>query len=280
MKTLQPETFQLLLNVFYSGLINGIISKGEVTEWADETIKKENEPDYFFIEISLCHDTGDLVDVINNHLVSPINPIPTRVLFGIAYQKLITAKIDIKKVYALFDSALYKYQLLSSFERGWLYQLDDDYYDLTVAAPDQKDQQPVHNDTIKFLHDYAAFNLQNYNQWHEINLEIESTIAEMQAGIEAEGKKWREEYEAQKLAEKQRLSREQRLINIVVAILIAASVINVIITHHQLANHDTLTKFRHDLYYICTLFLFFSCGYLIIIGFNYLFRKIAQQLRR
>ena len=65
MPQVKPTDFPLLLEVFRDGLALGLISKEEVIAWADQIIIEEDEPDYFFIEVSLSHNTNGVAEVFD-----------------------------------------------------------------------------------------------------------------------------------------------------------------------------------------------------------------------
>ncbi len=47
-----------------------LISREEIVLWADDIIANADEPEYFFIEVSLSHDVNDLVEVLNKYFAA------------------------------------------------------------------------------------------------------------------------------------------------------------------------------------------------------------------
>ena len=276
MDTIQPETLQLVLNVFYNGLINGIISKQEIIEWTDSIIKNDAEPDYFLIELSLCNTVNDLVTVINRKAKANSNVIEPRVLFGIAYNKLLAGTINIKQPHLLFSDIMYRDFLLSDFERAELYDLDEDYCDIPLTRDIESSKKRIFDNTLIFLQNYKEFSLNNCDQWQTINSSFEINLAPKIEQHQREIQKWQQEYEAQQLVKQKQDLIQKRLIYMIISIITILSIIDVIISRKIIMNNGTLSKFQGDLYAMCLLFLALIVSYYIMKGVAFMLGKVIK----
>lgn len=165
----KPQNFPLLFEVFREGLSNGLISKEEVIAWADEIIKNESEPEYFFIELSLSPNANSVAEVLDKYISWSNGAIPLRVIFGLIHQKLIDNVIDLDKAIALVESTPF-YDVLTSFEYGSIYEFED--YELFYPP----DAAELEVQFVKFLSLYKDFDLTNYDQWLLINRQVEEVL--------------------------------------------------------------------------------------------------------
>jgi hypothetical protein len=212
MQISKPEDFILLLEVFRRGLILRLIDKRDVVSWADNIIINTEEPDYFFIELSLCNNLNNIVELLGQHLPENYNPICERVLMALLYKKLIDEDDAMTvEAAAKFLSKIETFNILTTFESNNIYAFDD--YEI-YYLPDLTQLQV---DLIHFLAVYEAFDLKNYEEWPQINTEVEKTLKEeeAQAHIINEGLSaaW------QKKGKKRRLTRKLRLILTVLIVL-------------------------------------------------------------
>lgn len=171
MSSPKAEDFTLLLEVFREGLPCGLVSKSEVTNWADGIIINTDEPDYFFIEISLSSCANDLLEVINRYTRKIDDPIVARVLLGLLYKKM----HDDKQSLTAEDAAqliitIPSFWELTLIERNEIYIFDD--YDLYYSP----ELEELHIDIISFLKIYQGFTVENYDQWHIINEGIGNSL--------------------------------------------------------------------------------------------------------
>ncbi|MGF7041042.1 hypothetical protein [Mucilaginibacter lappiensis] len=211
MQISKPEDFILLLEVFRRGLILGLNDKRDVVSWADNIIINTEEPDYFFIELSLCNNLNNIVELLGQHLPENYNPICERVLMALLYKKLIDDDDAMTvEAAAKFLSKIETFNILTTFESNNIYAFDD--YEI-YYLPDLTQLQV---DLIHFLAVYEAFDLKNYEEWPQINTGVEKTLKEeAQAHIINEGFRaaW------QKKGKKRRLTRKLRLILTVLIVL-------------------------------------------------------------
>nr|WP_294947047.1 hypothetical protein [uncultured Mucilaginibacter sp.] len=175
MLELKPGDILLLLEVFRSGLISGIIGKEDVVKWADGIIIDATKPDYFFIELALAADKNALIEILDRYDLNADNAICTRVLLGCVYRKLVNDNdpLTIEAAAGLINR-LQNYDQLTNFEITQIYIFDDHdiYY-----QPDLLQQR---KDTISFLAIYEPFNLSNYSEWADINIRVEKVLDEKQ----------------------------------------------------------------------------------------------------
>ena len=264
MSQFKPSDFSLLLEVFRDGLKYGVISNAEIVEWADEIIKREDEPDYFFIEMSLCSDVNSLATLLNEPRYGARNPIACRVIFGLIYQKLIDKTINAEMVYKFLYGIDYA-DSLYNMEYVNLYQLD--YYDEILFGADPND---FIDEKAQFLSIYKDFNLTNHTQWEEINSRVEDILK----NLEAENVKTRAINQAfYKEQEKRRL--QQKLLMRVGIHAVAVITFIVIMTRYKLIqNGSPLSKFWKDLYLFSILYFDLFVCYYIIVGIYWGIRKV------
>jgi hypothetical protein len=169
----KPEEFPLLLEVFRDGLKRGLVTRQHVIAWADDIIKITDDPDYFFIEVSLSSDVNQLLEVLNNYSANIQDSICTRVLMSLIYYRLINDNdpVTVEEA-AKLTGDLYHFDELTSFEHNNIWNFENyEYYDPTQLQVDLLD----------FLSTYEAFNLQNYEQWLQINIKVAEILKEKKA---------------------------------------------------------------------------------------------------
>jgi hypothetical protein len=166
------QDFHLLLEVFSEGLKLGVISKEEIIAWADQIIANTEEPDYFFIELSLSHDINGLLEVLDKYVESVDDPICNRVLLGLVYHRQPIYNIEEAEKIATLVGTMSSWNLLTPFENDTIYTFSD-YY--VYYLPDFTQLQA---DLIKFLSLYKAFTLENYQQWISINKQVLELLKE------------------------------------------------------------------------------------------------------
>lgn len=162
----QVRDFSLLLEVFRGGLKFGLISREEIVLWADHIIANADEPEYFFIEVSLSHDVNGLVEVLNKYIKPTDDPICDRVLLGLVYHRQPIFDVEEVERVATMIGSMSSWDRLTSFEDNTIYEFED-YY-LYYAA----DLTQLQVELTNFLDIYKAFTLENYKQWVDINLQV------------------------------------------------------------------------------------------------------------
>ncbi|WP_158990270.1 hypothetical protein [Mucilaginibacter sp. L196] len=187
--------FTLLLQVYRLGLVRWLVSRDEVIAWADDIIKSTDDPDYFFIELSLSSTMNELIEILDRNIPLQESYIPARVILGLIYQLLFYGEIRFqdasKLVYTLQN------QPLTSFEHDNFYVYEDDY-PYYNRSEDEREK-----DLHAFLNTYRAFNLHNHWQWPQINIRVEEIIKQKEADVKminkAYNKAWQKKRKKQKL---------------------------------------------------------------------------------
>jgi len=192
----KPQDFPLLLEVFREGIVCGLISKHDVVAWADGIIKSETEPDYFFIEMSVSHDTNGIAELLDKYISRPESVISFRVLMRLIYQKLFDGAFSVEKAVVLLEQMNYR-QILTWIESSNIYSFED--YEILYPP----NLLALKEDVLKFLSSYKDFNLTNYDQWPEINRQVEEVLNEEKAKADAVNdafqKKWKRQHAKRKL---------------------------------------------------------------------------------
>ncbi|GGK80534.1 hypothetical protein ACD591_09960 [Rufibacter glacialis] len=119
-----PKEYRELLALFRTGLAGGLISKEEVTVWADDIILREAEPDIFFIELSLAGTANEAISLLLGHLRSE-QPVNGKALLGLLYRRLREGNgFDLvsRMMYGLADEPQF-----TELERGYLHHLSISY---------------------------------------------------------------------------------------------------------------------------------------------------------
>ena len=97
MNKTNPKDYLDLLQVFSIGIVYGLISKYEITNWVDEIIQKDDEPDSFLIELSLIDNLSNsaISAIINEYIGEYNSNISHRVVFSILLSKLKNKQIKV-----------------------------------------------------------------------------------------------------------------------------------------------------------------------------------------
>jgi hypothetical protein len=166
MSPVKPSDFSLLLEVFREGLVRGIMSKEEIIAWADAIIRQEDEPDYFFIELSLSNNVNGFVEVIDRYTKLVNAPICYRVLLALIYDRHLNDDPETIEATASLVGSLCSWDILSSFEENSIYMFDEYYiYHST-------DLNQLYTELHAFLSIYKTFTLDNYERWEDINRQV------------------------------------------------------------------------------------------------------------
>ena len=203
MLTPKPEDFRSLLEVFREGLKCSLVSPNTIVAWADEIIKSADEPDYFFIEISLSSDVNQLLEILNRYDAEIKEPICARVLLSLIYCRLMNDDdaLNVAGAAVLIGRLVFSSEL-TDFECDNMYVFED--YECCYS-----DDTQLEVDIIDFLSTYEAFNLQNYDQWPQINSQVEEILKEKKAEADKiyEGIKIAREKNKRKLKIKKNVAR-------------------------------------------------------------------------
>ena len=167
-----------LLKAFQLGLSNGIIGKRVIIEWADKIIKQDEHPDYFLIELSLCGQKSidDIVTLIQEFFKIQSPTLASRVIIGLLHKQLIEKQITLKRVTEILESLIWKGQFTEN-EKTLLYGLNDEYeLAETKTFGCIKD---IENSTLRFTVIYKDFQIDNFEEWQEINNKIDLKVKKL-----------------------------------------------------------------------------------------------------
>jgi hypothetical protein len=260
----QPQNLPLLLNVFRRGLSNGLVSAKEVVEWADNIILEQDQPDYFFIELSLASNTDKLLEVLG---AAPIEGASTlsRVLFGLLYVKLANNIVDGRKAMSVLDEVYYM-EALSRYETDSYYELDDEFdYKYGMKNFDEWE-----TNALVFLSNYKDFTLNNVAEWPAINNLLEAHFETLeQASVRLHQKSNRED--------QQQAKKQNAATRIGFALLTLVALLVVAITYIRLQNQQPLTKFNKDLYSLCILIVSLFVCYQVMMVIYWVMRKMVKE---
>jgi hypothetical protein len=168
-----PEKYKVVIEVFALGILNGVIEKQQIIDWADNIIRNENEPDFFILELSLINtkSNSDILSLLNEYREESIYIISARAYMAMVYHKLLNGQLELQQVvnaiYALVPS-----ELISGYEEGRIYtmeyendSIDNGYFNITA--------EEVKTNAIEFLSLYREFSMDNIPDWGKINTEVE-----------------------------------------------------------------------------------------------------------
>jgi hypothetical protein len=264
MSPAKATDFPLLTEVFREGLRYGIISKKEVTAWADSIIAAEDEPDYFFIELSLAKDSNALSEILNKVVTVSENELVLRVLMAVVYHKL----IDDNDVMSVIDAAelvgrATERKIPTQFESNNIYAFEDyEFYYL----PDDTQLQV---DIISFLSIYENFSLYNCDQWSEINKQVEETLIKEQAEVAVVNESFK------KAHEKRVRIKKQRLYILMIALTTVAFGI-VIFDYNAFISKSLRSKFEADVYQTGIIYLAIFVPYFMLRVVYGLWKKVKR----
>jgi hypothetical protein len=178
MKTTNPKEFIELLDVFVIALTNNLIDKFEIIKWTDQIVISDEEPDEFIIELSLYGDKNinDFITLINEFIGLDKPILSGRVILALLYHKYKSGQIDLGKITFSIDW-LVVHSKLSETEKGFLYGLDDEY--LLAKSKIAGVLIEIEKWTLDFLAIYSDFTMDNFEEWKEINKQVEINIEEI-----------------------------------------------------------------------------------------------------
>ncbi|MEM6845737.1 MAG: hypothetical protein AAF632_26240 [Bacteroidota bacterium] len=152
-----------LLILYKVGLQCGVLDTKALVDFADRILAKEDNPDYLFIEISLCgNDKSRLIDVLSDFTREYRKKISGEYLFGAIRSNYIKQEIDLEGTVIL----LYKLKDeldLTEKEEAFIYNIDDQYYlasDNVIGTVKE-----VENGLLNFLAKYKESDLGSHIPW-------------------------------------------------------------------------------------------------------------------
>ncbi|MVN90492.1 hypothetical protein [Mucilaginibacter aquatilis] len=219
----KPDDFKLILCVFREGLVRQLVLLEDVRSWADQIILNTEEPDYFFKELSLANTENEVIQLLNVYVREFENAICTRVLLALLYQKLVANNFQFLNEIALQQlGSLNIYRLLSPFEIDRIVELE--YYDVYYG----NDITQLQVDMIDFLTNYEALNLNNFEEWNQINNQIEAVFNTKQDEQELINASFAKAWDAQKrkTRNKKRLKISFILMSYLAFVIVVAVMLN------------------------------------------------------
>ena len=170
-----PRKYRELFKVFEILLVDGIIDTKFINNWADTILSKEIQSEYEFIEISTTFNINELVTLLNKLSEKSELIIAQRAVFGILYNLNISDSLEIRSVTRIVENFAYS-KFLTKQEKNFLYGIDD-FMDLAITNV-YGDFTKLKNEFWEFLEIYKNFNFKNYNDWSNINNELDGKIPE------------------------------------------------------------------------------------------------------
>jgi hypothetical protein len=257
------KTAESLLAVFYYGLRYDIISKKEIVDWADRIVMHEDEPDIFFIELSLSHDKNELISLLHSRCV-PDNHTTARAMLALLYHRLIDGAIDVDKVIAIMNKHNFT-NLLTRTETENIYAFTDEIWMNDSIDDDNELTQNV----LNFLEMYKEFEIGNFKHWLGSSYRVEYRISE-------DEKKPKQSYD---------VPANKIDINIwmIYGIVYGSALISfavIITTYNMVENKMPLGKFRSDLYQLSRLYFFFFICYYILKAGKWMVKKIVAGFKK
>ncbi len=197
MKTTNPSDFKELFQVFYLALSNGLISKKEAIDWADNIIKNDDEPEYFIIELSLSghKSINEVLSLISDYCGPEKSNIAGRVILGILYAQYITEQISLKKLAIQISRQVWK-PMFTDIEKSFMYGLDD-CYDLAINGT-YGTIEDFRKNTVRFIEIFKDLNINNFSEWEKISEQIDQKIDALVLAIKKEEKHSAQLYEIYK----------------------------------------------------------------------------------
>jgi hypothetical protein len=175
MKTTNPKDFVALLEVYRIAIINGILNKKEVIQWADSIISKDSEPDIFIIELSLCGSKiqHDITSLINEFIGEERTNPASRVILGLLFKKYTNGQIDLEKVNSTLNWLVWQTDLTEE-ESSLMYGAEDYYYLAKEGSYGTVEQ--IKAELLAFLGIYKDFRLDNFDEWTTIDATIHPKV--------------------------------------------------------------------------------------------------------
>ena len=162
----------------------GLFTKEEITQWADQFVLQDDEPDIFFIELSLSKNMEVALTLVNRKARTMQAATTSRPLFGSLYRQIVSkekgATAVAKELFGfVFDD------LLTKPEKSFIYALDHatDY----LEAPSAITIEELEEDVLTFLSVYKDYTVDNYAHWNILDKEVNQALNELKNSPESKG---------------------------------------------------------------------------------------------
>ncbi len=185
--TTNPRDFIELLEVFSIALTKGLLDKEEVIKWADNIITQDDKPDYFIIELSLCghKSINDIISLINEYVGQDKPKISGRIFLGLLYSAYLTGHVKLDKVTRAIYWIVWEDRLTED-EKSLIYGIDEDY-DCAIGGI-YGSVEIVEKEVLRFLEIYKDFQINNFDDWKEIDITIEPKVIQLSELVRQENK--------------------------------------------------------------------------------------------
>lgn len=254
--TTKLKTAEFLLTAFCFGIRNGLISTKEIKDWADRIVLHEDEPECFFIELSLSHDKNEMISLLNTISV-PENNVIARGILGLLYHVLSAGNITAVEAIAIMDK-LDSINLLTQTEINYIYGFTDEIW---MNDPIIDDNALIEN-LLDFLAHYKELEIAKFKNWFAFSINIEYKFTEKEDKLN--------------IIDQQVANRQLSWITKTIRILAIASFIIVYTTYNNIAGKTQLSKLRMDLYQLSSLYLICFTLYCILRGILGLLAKLRK----
>lgn len=103
MPSTHPQSIVAKIEMLRAGLVVGLLSKEWVINWADDVIRQEDEPDDFFIDLSLMAGASEegIIRYFSNYLHFSKPTIKGDDLFGALYQQYHNGQLSLSRTIAI-----------------------------------------------------------------------------------------------------------------------------------------------------------------------------------
>jgi hypothetical protein len=172
MKTTNPKDFIELLEVFLNALQRAFLDPKEIIQWADHIIAADEEPDYFFIELSLSQNSNEIIAIINELLRYEPRKTPVRASLGFLYRNYIRNKTPFTNILWQMDLLIDGTDLTDK-ERNFIYDMDSDYM---YAGTGYGKVELIELKLEHFFSMYKEFKISNFKDWKGVHTAIDSKI--------------------------------------------------------------------------------------------------------
>jgi effector-binding domain-containing protein len=170
--TKNTNDFISVLKVFVS---HGLLDKLEIINWADKEIAKSDNPDDYFIELSLIgtKTTNQITDLLSDFIEKTGTITTGRAIIGLTWDKIKSKAIDYKKGMEVIYSVQGQFPF-RDIEKNYISHADDGL-DLAIRKIwGEKDE--IEKKIEKFLECYGGFTFDNVDNWDQLALETDDTL--------------------------------------------------------------------------------------------------------
>lgn len=157
------------------GLLLELLTLADVSDWVDEVLWREEEPEEFFLTLYGLLRTGKPRVPSYLKTAFPAETYPARPLLGWLQQQWATGRWPLSQLIR----SLYRLRTLvqSDQEVGWIYALAADYEQ--AAGGPAEELLPVQQETEAFLACYREYTFANRGKWPQLDAKVEGYLANL-----------------------------------------------------------------------------------------------------